>query len=153
VWSVCTRTFTMLIQMLYRIFDYASAGLAEMLVRGEKPRLFSRFRSLVMLSGPLSIVAGAAFAASNQPFVQWWTKGKFGWPPVNDWLLALWLVVLVQVRWHTGLVGVTKEFRFMRYLFFVEGLFFLIVGRIALRYGGVTAMLVVSIAGTLLITF
>jgi hypothetical protein len=152
VWSVCTRAFTLLTQMVYRI-DYAWAGLAEMLVRGEKPRLFSRFRSLVMLSGSLSVVAGVAFAVSNQPFVQWWTKGQFGWSPVNDWLLAFWLVVLVLVRMHTGLVGVTKDFRFLRYLFLVEGLFFLSVGWIALRYGGVTAMLIVSVAGTLLISF
>lgn len=153
VWSVCTRVFVLATQMVNRIFDYASAALAEMMVRGERDRLFSRFKSMVVLSASLSVVAGVTFAVSNQAFVRWLTAGKIGWAGVNDWLLAAWLLILVLVRNHTGLVGLTKEFRSMRYLSFFEGLFSVGLGWVALRYGGLTAMLVVFLLGSLFISF
>jgi O-antigen/teichoic acid export membrane protein len=154
VWSICTRGFTLLGQVVFRVFDSACAALAEMIVRDEKPRLLLRFRSVVVLSGSVSVVAGLGLAACNQPFVEWWTGGRIHWPLWNDWLLGLWLPLVALVRCHTGLVGLTKEFRFLRYLFFVEGFFFVSAALLALRLGGgVTAMLAVSIVGTMLFSF
>jgi len=153
VWSVCTRVFILMTQLIMRLFDYSCAALSEMLVRQEKQRLFARFRSIVLTSGSVSVVAGLGLAIGNQPFVEWWTGGKLSWPAVNDWLLAVWLPILVMVRCHTGLAGLTKEFRFMRYLYFVEGLVFVSVAWIGLRYGGMTTMLMLSILCSLVFSY
>ncbi len=150
VWSVCTRALSLLNQLVYRIFDSACLPLAEMMVRGESDRLLFRFKSIVVLSASLAVLAGVMFAACNQPFVRWWTGRGLGWTPVNDWLLAFWFVLTVLVRVYTGLAGLTKEFRFLRYVYFLEGLFFVGVSWLVLRPGGVTAMIGVSIAGSLL---
>jgi O-antigen/teichoic acid export membrane protein len=153
VWSVCTRVFTLLTQLLMRFFDYSCAALAEMLVRKERERLFARFRSMVLVSGSVSVVAALGLAAGNQPFVEWWTRGRLGWPVANDWLLAAWLPILVMVRCHTGLAGLTKKFGFMRYLYFVEGVVFVVAALIAVRWGGITAMLALSILCSLAFSY
>jgi O-antigen/teichoic acid export membrane protein len=152
VWSICTRAFSLLSQFTYRIFDFSIPALGEMIVRGEKDQLFKRFRSMVTFSSSAALVAGSVFAVSNQGFTRWWTRGEIGWSARNDCLLAVWLLVLVLVRSHTGLVGLTKDFRFLRYIYFCEGLFFVTVGFVGLRLGGVFGMLAVSILGSLLIT-
>lgn len=273
VWSVYTRIFDVLLQVIYRIFDYSSSALAEMIVRGEQARLALRFRQILSLSASLSVVAGTLFAVCNYPFVQLWTSRRFEasglrpsdiksssllaqrlqsprdpaaqliwrqfapaareeitwwaadpkakenlqtvlaselnrlmagewlatdtnfgrwattgearttagpadaplarawvnrhhledvfpkeiadsrkmrWPPWNDALLAVWLVLCVSLHAHTGLVGQAKAFGFMRYLFFLEGLTFVGLTILFHRYGGITAMLGVSVACSLM---
>lgn len=153
IWSVCTRGFTMLMQVIYRIFDYSTPALAEMIVRSERGQLARRFKEIVALSASLSVAAGILFATNNGPFVQLWTSGKIHWSPINDLLLALWLVMSVSVHAHTGLVGQTKRLGFMRFIFFLEGLIFvgLVLG--LQRFGGMTAMLTVSILCSLAFSF
>jgi len=152
VWSVCTRAFNLASQFIYRIFDASVPALGEMIVRREQERLRHRFRSMVIASGSVALLAGVALGTCNQSFVHWWTGGKIGWKPIHDWLLGAWLVILVLIRSHTGLVGLTKEFRFLRYIYFCEGVFFVIAGFAALHAQGLAAMLLVSILGSLGIT-
>ena len=149
IWSACTRPYTLLTQLIYRIFDYSAPSLAEMMVRGERELLFRRFKQIAVVSASLSLAGGTLFALCNGAFVQVWTAGKMGWPPVNDLLLALWLVFCASMHAHVGLVGATKQFRFLRYIFFLEGLAFVGLTILLHRLGGVTAMLVISVACTL----
>jgi hypothetical protein len=76
-----------------------------------------------------------------------------GWPPVNDLLLAVWLVVSVSVHAHTGLVGQTKRLGFQRYVFFIEGAMFVGLTLLTHRLGGVTAMLMASVVCSLGFSF
>src|ERR1019366_8199785 len=94
-WTVGTRSYLVLTQVIYRIFDFSAPVLAEMMVRGEKERLCHRFRQILILSVNLAVAAGAMFALCNSAFVSVWLKNKIEWPPVNDALLAVWLVVCV----------------------------------------------------------
>jgi O-antigen/teichoic acid export membrane protein len=153
VWAVCTRTFFLSLQIVTRLSDYAWSALAEMMVRSERERLLSRFQSMAIFSASVSVVAGVAFGLGNQPFVEWWTGGRIGWSAINDWLLAAWLVILTFTRSHIGLAGLTKQFRFLRYLYFVEGLFSVGLGYVALRLAGPTGMLVVFVCGSLFVSF
>ncbi len=153
VWAVCTRGFQVVTQIIYRIFDYSAAAFAEMIVREERQLLLRRIKSITVMSCSLSVVAGAIFVVCNQPFVELWTRGKVGWAPVNDVLLGIWLLVEVVSHVHVGLVGQTKAFRFMRFLYFFQGLFFAGISLVLLRWGGITAMLVVSIVASLLFSF
>ncbi|MGP8200066.1 MAG: lipopolysaccharide biosynthesis protein [Limisphaerales bacterium] len=152
-WSVCTRAYLLLVQVISRVFDYSTSALAEMMVRREHGRLLHRFREIAVLSVNLSVAAGVLFAITNAPFVKIWMAGKFGWSPWNDWLLALWLVICICVRVHTGLVGQTKAFRFMRYIYFLEGLAFIGLTILLHRLGGITMMLVISVLCSLCFTF
>jgi hypothetical protein len=84
--------------------------------------------------------------------VRLWTNGHAGWSTINDILLAVWLPITVLVRSHLGLVGLTKAFRFLRYVYFVEGLFFVVTAMAVLPVGGVTAMIGMSIVSSSLFT-
>ena len=75
--------------LVWRIFDFSTPALAEMMVRGERDRLLRRFREITVFSASLSVVAGALLAVCNGPFVWLWTGGKIHWSPVNDLLLAV----------------------------------------------------------------
>ena len=150
IWAICTRTFSLISQIVYRIFDYSCPALAEMMVRGEIDRLRARFRTLVVSSSSLTVAAGVMLFVCNQSFVVLWTGGKITWPSVNDLLLGCWLVITVLVRSHTGLIGLTRDFRFLRYIYFLEGLFFVVTALVALRLGGITAMIAASIIASLL---
>src|SRR5262249_55563019 len=118
-WAICTRAYTLIIQAISRIFETSTSALAEMMVRGESERLLQRFREITEISVNFALVTGIMLAVANGPFVQIWTSGELGWAPWNDLLLGLWLVISVTVKLHTGLVGQTKAFHFMRYIYFL----------------------------------
>jgi O-antigen/teichoic acid export membrane protein len=152
-WSVCTRAYALLIQVIYNVFDYSTSALAEMIVRSERERLLARFRAIDRLSINLALVAGVLFAVCNSSFVSIWTAGKMKWEPVNDWILGAWLVVSVSVHNHTGLVGQTKSFKLLRWLFFLEGLAFVgLASRLVQRFG-ITGMLAASLICSVCFTF
>jgi hypothetical protein len=81
------------------------------------------------------------------------TKSRASWSPVNDVLLAIWLVICVSLHAHIGLVGQTKQFRFLRYLYFFEGLVFVGLAILLHRFGGVTMMLLISVVCSLSFSF
>ena len=150
VWSVGTRVFSLLGQIIGRIFDFAAPALAEMIVRGERGRLLERFRSLATLSLSLGIFAGSGYALCNRAFVSVWTSGRMQWAAENDLLLGFWLCLQLLTRVHVGLIGQSKEFRFLRYIYFFEGIFFIGGGLLSLKGGGISLMILVSIVGTML---
>jgi len=152
-WTVCTKAYLLLVQVISRVFDYSTSALAEMMVRREHERLLHRFREIAVLSINLAVATGVLFAVANGPFVKIWMAGKFGWSPWNDLLLAVWLVICISVRVHTGLVGQTKAFRFMRYIYFLEGLAFIGLTILLHRFGGITMMLIISVLCSLCCTF
>ena len=121
VWNISTRAYGMLTVVIYRVFDFSSSALAEMMVRGERVKLQQRFRQIVEISMSLAVAAGVMFAIGNSTFLHFWPHVKINSTPVNDLLLAVWLVLSVAVHAHTGFVGQSKVFRFMRFIFLIEG--------------------------------
>ncbi len=152
-WSICTRTYTMLQQVIYRIFDYSSSAVAEMIVRQEKQLLLQRFKQITSVTSSISIAAAALFAVCNGSFVRLWTGGTLTWPVINDVLLALWLILMTSMRVQTGLAGQTKQFRFLRFIYFLEGSVFVLAVLMLQGRGGVTGMLLVSITCTFVFSF
>lgn len=153
VWSVCTRTYTLASQLVWRPFDSSSPMLAEMITREEKPRLLHRFKGLVILTTSLSVGAAIMFALCNQSFVALWTQNKIGWAWENNLLLSVWIIVLALVHCHCGLPVLTKRIGFMRYIYFVEGAIFLFAGSYAAKRFGFAGMLTTSILCSLAFSF
>lgn len=153
VWTVCTKTFTLVSQFVWRIHDFSGSVFAEMIVRQERERLHDRFRGIVMLTASVAVVAAVVFAVTNAPFVAVWTHGRVAWDGLNNGLLGVWLVIVSVLRCHSGLVLLTKRVGFLRYAYFVEGLVFFAAGNLLARTGGVPAMLVISIGCSLVFTW
>jgi len=151
-WNICTRAYTLMTMIVWRILDYSVPALSEMVVRGEREKLLGRLRDITVLMAGLSVAGGTLFALCNTPFVHVWMMGKIHWPPVNNVLLALWFFACSIVRVHTGFVGITKNLRFVRFINLVEGAAFIGLNLLACRIESMTLMLIFSLACTLAFT-
>jgi O-antigen/teichoic acid export membrane protein len=147
-WYAGTRTFNLVSQAIWRIFDVSGPAFSEMIVRHEHALLRARYKALVVLSASVSAFAAVTFALCNSLFVEVyteWTRHPIEWPPVNDVLLALWMIVMAILHCHNMFTLLTKQIGFMRYVYFVEGLVFVAAGLVTVRWGGLPALIVCSI--------
>ncbi len=149
VWSVCTRVYTLISQSVYRLFDFSYPMFSEMHVRHESQSLQQRFKEIAGLSMALGAVTGVLLVLCNGRFVELWTRGRFGWSWTCDLWLAILLVLGVLVRLHIGLIGVTKCFRFLRYLFLCEGVLFILVCQFTVPGYGIQGVLIASALSSL----
>jgi O-antigen/teichoic acid export membrane protein len=145
VWNVATRTFNLLLQAIWRVVSSPLSAFSEMMVRGEQARLWGRYRSLVILVASLSVFMGVSFALCNSLFVTIWTSGRIFWPPLNDLLLGVWLVVLSVQSCHSNLIMTTKKIGFMRYVFFIEGAVYVVLAVLTVPVGGLPALIACSV--------
>ncbi len=148
LWNVGTRCFAMLGSILWRMQEFSGPPLAEMYVRGEMVRLRDRLRDVGLLTTNLAIFTGALLAVCNTPFMDLWTRGRMQWPPVNDLLLAFWLVALTAMRGHISLAGALKKFGFLRWIFLIEGALFFGLNVALREFDGITRLLAISILCT-----
>ena len=152
VWSICTRPFFLILQVITRSFDAGTSALAEMFVRGEHDRLLYRFRSLMGLSISASVAAAVVFVAVNQPFVHLWTSGRIGWPLLNDVLLGVWLIFLTMTHIHSSLMFQTKRLGRMPYVLLAQGMVFVggtLLFGMKLNFAEIPAMLWAAVLTTL----
>jgi O-antigen/teichoic acid export membrane protein len=148
-WSVGTRIFMLIRQVIYQPYYSASPALCEMLARNETGRLRHRFKNLVTLTASLGVFLGTSFALCNSLFVHVWTGGKIAWLPLNDALLGLWIFIASIQTTHTSFVLVTKQIGAMPYIFFADGCTFVTLALLlGYRWGlsGIIACSVLSLA-------
>lgn len=144
-WSVGTRTFNLISQAVWRVTNSAAPALAEMMVRQERVRLRERYRGLSVVVCSLAAYVAISFALCNSAFVHFWISGKIQWSPLNDLLLGLWLIILTQLNCHNSFVLLSKRIQAMRYVYFVEGLVFVVMAILVSGSGGVPAIIICSI--------
>jgi O-antigen/teichoic acid export membrane protein len=153
LWSVMTKAFMLVSQIVSKIVANAMPAFAEMHVRGEQERMWSRYHGLFITANVFAGVCAVLFAACNGPFVLLWTHGKFSCSPVDNVLLAFWLIMSTQQCCLNSLVMCLKEIRTLKYIFLIEGIVFIGVSLAVLPSGGITGMLVCSAAATTLFTW
>jgi O-antigen/teichoic acid export membrane protein len=153
LWSVMTKTFTLVSQIIWKIVGNAMPAFAEMQVRGEFERLWHRYRGLFITTNVFAGVCAVLFAACNGPFVTLWMHGKFSWPPLDNVLLGIWLVMSAQQCCHNSLIMCLKEIRTLKYILLLEGIVFAGVALAILPSTGMTGMLFCSVLATTLFTW
>lgn len=136
VWSFTTKAFTMAYQLIGRIYNYSSAPLAEMLVRGETERLRTRVRDLVILSTGLAVWVALGAALCNASFLRLWTQDRMAWNAANDFLMATYIIIFTVTRWHIGLASLAKQLRLIKYVYFAEGFAFVLLAALLGRWLG-----------------
>lgn len=146
VWTVMTKAFSLITQVIWRIIGNTMPAFAEMMARGETCRLWHRYRGLFITVTVLCGLGGVLFAASNSEFVHLWMHGTIGWPRINDGLLALWMLLLTQQCCHTSFIACLKEVREIKYTYLIEGAVFIGASLLVLPRWGLTGMLVCSVA-------
>lgn len=150
VWNIASKLFMLSQQLVYRLLDFSTAAFSEMMVRGEKARLQSRFRDLIVLSGSAGAAIGVSMALCNHAFLNIWMHGRISWPIENDILMACSLVVYTCTRCHIGLAVMTKQIGAMKYIYFAEGVAFVTLGLILAPRLGLAGVILGGIVTNLL---
>jgi O-antigen/teichoic acid export membrane protein len=153
LWSVMTKVFTLVNQLIWKAINNAMPAFAEMLARKEIDRLWNRYGDLFITTNVFSGVVAVLFAACNRTFVTIWTHGKFSWPAIDDVLLALWLILTMQQCCHISLLICFKKIGRLKYIYPAEGIVFVAVSLFMLRWFGIKGMLACSLLATLLFTW
>lgn len=152
VWSISTKIFSMTQQFVAKVLEASAGGLAEMVVRNEAGQLQKRFCDLVSISAVIAMVASSGIALMNGPFIDIWTAGRVAWPPWNDYLLACVLFSAAVTRCHTGLVGITKQIRGMKFIYLIEGVSFVLLSVLLLPALEFTGLLISALICNIVIT-
>jgi O-antigen/teichoic acid export membrane protein len=144
LWAVGTRVFSLMSQIIWRVFDVSTPALAEMIVHGENRLLRERYRDLFILSVSFSGFCAVSFALCNSSFVAVWTG--FTWPRINDTLLGIWMIVLAIIHCHNGFILNAKQVGAMPYVYLAEGLAYVVSAFVAARVWGLPGVIACSIA-------
>jgi hypothetical protein len=144
-WSVGTKAFTYVSQAIYRIFDMSAPAFSEMMVRREHALLRERYRGVLALTASAAAFSAVTYAMCNSLFVTVWLHGKIEWPPVNDLLLGVWMIVSAALHCHNCFVLLTKKVDAMRYIYFLEGSVFVISALLVAKWAGLPGIIICSI--------
>jgi O-antigen/teichoic acid export membrane protein len=125
MWSVGTKIFNLLYQLITRIEGTAIVFFSEMMVRGETERLENRFRQIYQISAAVTVVTVAVAVAINKPFVSLWAEPTLAWPVSLSAIMALVVFFNVVTRCHVDLILHTKKLLGLRYLYLFEAILFL----------------------------
>ena len=136
VWSVSTKLFTLVYQLVTKVEGTAVIFFSEMMVRGERSRLALRFRHVYELTAGLAAVSLAVVTAINRPFVTVWASADLAWWPWLGLMLAVLVYLNCITRCHVDLIMHTKDIRGLKYVFFLEAIGFVSLALYATRYLG-----------------
>jgi O-antigen/teichoic acid export membrane protein len=153
VWSVSSKLFSLVYQVVTKIEGTAFAFLAEMQARSEAQLLYKRFRQIVQLTGTATISGVILVAVVNQYFVSWWAKPSLVWSSVDSVLLAAVIFINAILRCHTDFVSVTKHVGAMKYIVIIEAAAFLILGYMASLAFGISGIIMSALCCALVFRF
>jgi O-antigen/teichoic acid export membrane protein len=153
VWAIGTKMFNLIIPLMCRPLGAAIPGMSEMLVREEIEQLYKRFREMVVLTCSLGVYLGISYALCNSLFVILWTHGRISWSPLKDLLLGAWVILSSMQTTHGNFVSVTKQIGGMRYIYFGEGVCFVVMGLLVSPHYGIIGIIASSITSTLLFSY
>jgi len=127
IWSVSTKLFTLVYQLVTKIEGTAIVFFSEMMVRGEKDKLAARFRQIYQLTASVAVVALATIVAINAPFVSVWASPSLAWPIPLSALFAVAVALNALTRCNGDLIIHTKQIASFRYVYFLEASIFVIL--------------------------
>jgi O-antigen/teichoic acid export membrane protein len=145
IWSVSTKLFTLVYQLVTRIEGTAIVFFAEMIVRGERDKLATRFRQVYQLTAAISVVALAPVVAINAPFVSVWANPSLSWSLPLSALFAVAVALNAVTRCSGSLIIHTKQIAGFRYVYFLEALIFVLLSLLLSTHFGFYGILGASI--------
>jgi O-antigen/teichoic acid export membrane protein len=136
IWSVSTKLFALVYQLITKIEGTAIVFFAEMMVRGEKEILAVRFRQIYQLTAGIAVVALAIAVAINEPFVSAWAEPSLAWSFYLSSLLAIFVFLNTLTRCSGDFIIHTKKIAAFRYVYFLEATAFIVIALwLSTRFG------------------
>jgi O-antigen/teichoic acid export membrane protein len=125
IWSVSTKLFVLVYQLVTKIEGTAIVFFAEMMVRDEKTRLALRFRQVYQLTAGVAIVSLSVMVAVNRAFVTAWADASLAWPIVLSAMFAGLVFLNALTKCCGDLIVFTKQLGLYRYVYLIEAGMFL----------------------------
>lgn len=145
-WSVCTRPFAILRQVVGRPFDIGLPMLYDTYIAGNMKAVTEHWSQL---SQGILAVSGVVFsvaAANNAVFVGLWTGGRIHWDDSNHWLLAAHFFVITAAGLASGSLGMSKTIGKVRFIGFLQVLVTVAIAVLASRwYGSAGLILAITV--------
>jgi len=136
VWSVSTKLFALVFQLIIKIEGTAIVFFAEMMVRGEKDKLITRFRQIYQMTAAAAALALSAAVAINQPFISVWAKPSLAWSVYLSSLMAAFVFLNTLTRCGGDFIIHTKNIAAFRYVYFAEAAAFIVLALwLSTRFG------------------
>lgn len=123
-WTVSTKLFSLVYQLVTKIEGTAIVFFAEMMVRNETSKLAGRFRQIYQLTAGICAAALAIVVAINGLFVSAWANPSLAWPVSLSALMALVVFLNALTRCNGDLIIHSKNIAVFRYVYFVEAAVF-----------------------------
>ena len=124
IWSVSTKLFTLVYQLVTKIEGTAIVFFGEMMVRGEREKLAARFRQIYQLTAAMAVVALATVVTISGPFVSVWANPSLAWSLNLSGLFAVTVALNTLTRCSGDLIIYTKKIAAFRYVYFAEAIVF-----------------------------
>ena len=149
-WSIGSKVFTLIYQLVGKLYEPVGPILGEMWVRGELTRIIIRTRDVLVLCLLVAVFCGCGLALGNAAFVELWTRGRIVWHWSYDLLLAVWLCDLIANRVLSLPVLVSKELGFLGLAYLAEGGIFVGLGLWLVPRTGLGGLILLSLACSVL---
>ncbi len=127
VWSVSTKLFMLVYQLVTKLEGTAIVFFSEMMVRGETGRLAARFRQVYQMTAGVAVVALAVVVSLNAPFVSVWASTSLAWSVQLSALMALVVLGNALTRCSADLIIHSKSLGAFRFLCFAEAIAFVLL--------------------------
>ena len=149
-WSIGTKVFTLVVQLVGKLYESVGPILSEMWIRGERTRIVHRTRDVLVLCLLVSVFCGCGLALGNSAFVRLWTGGRIEWHWSFDLLLAVWLCDLIANRVLSLPVLASKELGLLGFVYLLEGVAFVGLGFWILPRAGIGGLLILTLLCSLI---
>jgi O-antigen/teichoic acid export membrane protein len=153
IWTVCTRSFNILRQVVGKPFEYSVPMLCEMYARGETRRTAVRWIQVTQLVTALAVCVFSVGAANNSSFIRLWVGSHMLWPLLNDWLIAAMFFVLLCAAATFNSVGFRKQIGSIRFAPYLEAALIALNAWWMTRLWGLAGMIVLITAAPVLTRF
>ena len=151
VWTVATRPFYILRQILNRPFQYGNSMLADLLVNKGPEVMMKRWMQLSQLMTIGALAAYPVCIVYNRAFLEIWTHGKIAWSGWNDLAYGLYSYLLVALFPWYGMVGINRKFQFTGIASILEAFALLILCFLLSHSLGITGFILALIFSKLLL--
>lgn len=151
IWTVCTRPFNILRQVVGKPYEYSLPMLCEMFVKGDLERMRTRWCHVTQLVTALAVCIFTVGAANNHDFIRLWVGDKMAWHPSSDWLMGALFLVSLLVTSVFGVVGFEKKIGMIRYAPFAEAILVAVNAWWMTRLWGIPGLVIAAILGQVLI--
>lgn len=145
VWSVSTKLFTLVFQLVTKVENTAVVIFSEMISRGEQSLLEQRFRQVYQLTAGMTVAAVGFCIVINRPFVSLWAGDALAWSTLCNILLGLVVFANCVTRCHVDLIVNTKSIGGLRYVYFLEACVFVAAAVWGGRHAGFPGVILSSL--------